>query len=105
MIGAGASAFDNAATALEFGAAHVHLLCRRPKPQVIQPYRWLTFRGILRHLGDLDDRWRWRFMRTVLNLREGFPQQTYDRCARHENFTLHVGAPSRTCVTTESTLP
>ena len=93
VIGAGASAFDNAATALEAGAAHVHLLCRRPKPQVIQPYRWLTFRGILRHLGDLDDRWRWRFMRTVLNLREGFPQQTYDRCARHENFTLHVGAP------------
>lgn len=29
VIGAGASAFDNAATALEAGAAEVHLLCRR----------------------------------------------------------------------------
>lgn len=45
VIGAGASAFDNAATALEAGAAEVHLLCRRAQIQVIQPYRWLTFRA------------------------------------------------------------
>jgi cation diffusion facilitator CzcD-associated flavoprotein CzcO len=93
VIGAGASAFDNAATALEAGAAEVHLLCRRAQIQVIQPYRWLTFRGFLRHLSDLDDAWRWRFMRTILEMREGFPQATYDRCARHANFTLHEGAP------------
>jgi glycine/D-amino acid oxidase-like deaminating enzyme len=60
---------------------------------VIQPYRWLTFRGFLRHLSDLDDAWRWRFMRKILEMREGFPQPTYDRCARHANFTLHEGAP------------
>jgi cation diffusion facilitator CzcD-associated flavoprotein CzcO len=47
VIGAGASAFDNAATALEAGAAEVHLFCRRADIQVIQPYRWLTFRGFL----------------------------------------------------------
>ena len=93
VIGAGASAFDNAATALEAGAAEVHLLCRRARIQVIQPYRWLTFRGFLRHLSDLDDAWRWRFMRKILEMREGFPQPTYDRCARHANFTLHEGAP------------
>ncbi|WP_440639035.1 NAD(P)-binding domain-containing protein [Bradyrhizobium sp. PUT101] len=93
VIGAGASAFDNAATALEAGASEVHLLCRRAQIQVIQPYRWLTFRGFLRHLSDLDDAWRWRFMRKVLEMREGFPQPTYDRCARHANFTLHEGAP------------
>lgn len=92
VLGAGASAFDNAATALEAGA-DVHLFCRRPQPQTIQPYRWVTFRGFLSHLSDLGDEWRWRFMRRVLSLREGFPQATYDRCARHEAFTLHVGAP------------
>jgi cation diffusion facilitator CzcD-associated flavoprotein CzcO len=92
VIGAGASAFDNAATALEAGAADVHLLCRRAEVQLIQPYHWLTFRGFLRHLSDLDDAWRWRFMRTVLDLREGFPQPTWDRCARHGNFHLHEGA-------------
>lgn len=93
VLGAGASAFDNAATALEAGADEVHLLCRRAQIQVIQPYRWLTFRGFLRHLSDLDDAWRWRFMRKILEMREGFPQATYDRCAGHANFTLHEGAP------------
>ncbi|CAN7459605.1 NAD(P)-binding domain-containing protein [Bradyrhizobium sp. LjRoot220] len=93
VIGAGASAFDNAAAALEADAAEVHLFCRRAEIQVIQPYRWLTFRGFLRHFCDLDDAWRWRFMRAVLEMREGFPQTTYDRCARHANFHLHEGAP------------
>jgi FAD-dependent urate hydroxylase len=93
VIGAGASAFDNAAAALEAGAAAVHLFCRRAEIQLIQPYRWLTFSGFLRHFCDLDDAWRWRFMRAILEMREGFPQATYDRCARHGNFHLHDGAP------------
>ena len=88
VIGAGASALDNAATALEAGAARVLVLCRRAEPQVVQPYRWLTFRGFLRHLCDVDDAWRWRFMHRILELREGFPQATYDRCARHANFAF-----------------
>jgi hypothetical protein len=32
-------------------------------------------------------------MRAILELREGFPQQTYDRCAHHTGFHLHEGAP------------
>ncbi|RVU13918.1 NAD(P)-binding domain-containing protein [Methylobacterium oryzihabitans] len=95
VIGIGASALDNAAMALEAGAASVTVLCRRAEPQVIQPYRWLTFAGFLRHLGDLDDAWRWRFMRAVLELREGFPQATWDRCARHSGFRCLSGAPVR----------
>ncbi len=95
VIGAGASAFDNAATALEAGAAAVTVLCRRAEAQVVQPYRWLTFAGFLRHLGDLDDAWRWRFMSAVMGLREGFPQATWDRCARHPAFRFLPGAPIR----------
>ncbi len=84
-IGLGASALDNAAA--------VHVFCRRERPQLIQSYRWLTFTGFLRHLGDLDDAWRWRFMSQVLGRREGFPQPTWDRCARWPNFHLHTGSP------------
>jgi cation diffusion facilitator CzcD-associated flavoprotein CzcO len=93
VLGAGASALDNAAVALEHGARAVYVFCRRMTPQLVQPYRWLTFAGFLRHLSDLDDAWRWRFMSTVLGLREGFPQDTYDRCARHPNFHVYIGAP------------
>ena len=91
VLGAGASAFDNAATALEAGAAEVHLFCRRAEPMIIQPYRWLTFAGFLRHMGEMPDEWRWRFMSYILGLREGFPQDTYDRVLAFPNFTMHVG--------------
>jgi cation diffusion facilitator CzcD-associated flavoprotein CzcO len=93
VLGAGASAFDNAACALEAGAAEVHLFCRRAEPQVVQPYRWLTFAGFLHHLGEMDDAWRWRFMSRILGMREGFPQDTWDRCARHAAFRLRAGEP------------
>lgn len=93
VVGAGASAFDNAATALEAGAAEVHLFCRRAEPMIVQPYRWLTFAGFLRHLGDVPDEWRWRFMAHILGMREGFPQNTYDRVTRFANFHMHAGRP------------
>ena len=95
VLGAGASALDNAATALEAGAAEVHLFSRRAEVQLVQPYRWLTFAGFLRHVGDLDDAWRWRFMSTILAMREGFPQPTWDRCAHWPGFSLHTGTPWR----------
>ncbi len=93
VLGAGASALDNAAMALEAGAAEVGVFCRRAVPQLVQPYRWMNFAGFLRHLSDLDDAWRWRFMSTILGLREGFPQPTYDRCAAHAGFRLRTGSP------------
>jgi len=91
VLGAGASATDNAGMALEHGAGAVHMFVRRDKLQRIQPYRWLTFKGFLRHLRDLDDQWRWRFMQHILAMRESIPQDTYDRVRRHDNFHIHVG--------------
>ena len=90
VLGAGASAFDNAAMALEAGAA-VHLFCRRVSPMIIQPYRWLTFAGFMKHLGDMPDEWRWRFMHYILRLREGFPPATYARVTAFDNFRMHTG--------------
>lgn len=90
ILGAGASAADNASVALESGASEVRMYVRRPVLQRIQPYRWITFRGFLRHLHELDDAWRWRFMQRVLAMRESIPQATYDRMRCHENFHLHT---------------
>jgi len=91
VLGAGASAFDNAAVALEHGAAEVHLFCRRAEVMVVQPYRWLTFAGFLRHMGEMPDEWRWRFMSHVLGMREGFAQDHYNRVMRFANFRMHAG--------------
>jgi cation diffusion facilitator CzcD-associated flavoprotein CzcO len=93
VLGAGASAFDNAATALEAGAAEVHLFCRRAEPMIIQPYRWLTFAGFLRHMHEMSDEWRWRFLSYILGPARGFPQDTYTRVLAFPNFTMHVGRP------------
>lgn len=92
VLGAGASAFDNAAAALEAGA-EVHLFCRRPELQRVQPYKWLSFPAFFRHLADLDDAARWKFMNHVLSLREALPVETWNRVTAHAGFHLHTGAP------------
>ena len=74
VLGAGASAFDNVAEALDAGANPLHLFCRRDLLQTIQQLRYVTFYGFLRHLGDMDDERRWRSMQYVLGLRESFPR-------------------------------
>jgi hypothetical protein len=55
VVGAGASAFDNAAMAIEAGAASVELFVRRKRLPTVNPNRWMEFAGFLRHFGDLDD--------------------------------------------------
>lgn len=97
VLGAGASAFDNAATALEAGAAEVAVYCRRADLQRVQPFKWLSFPGFLGHFGDLDDAWRWRFMNYLLTMREAFPRETWERAARHANFRLETGAGWQRC--------
>ena len=92
VLGAGASAMDNAAVALEHGAT-VHLFCRRAEPAVVQPYRWLTFAGFLKHIGEMPDEWRWRVLGHIVRAREGFPPDTYKRVLAHAGFTMHVGRP------------
>ena len=88
VIGQGASAADNAAEALEAGARSVQLLVRRERLQRIQPYLWMTFDGFLRHIGDMPDEWRWRFLNHALSLRESIPQPTYDRMSCHPQFSI-----------------
>ncbi|WP_319025014.1 NAD(P)/FAD-dependent oxidoreductase [Nisaea nitritireducens] len=100
VLGAGASAFDNAATALEAGAARVSICCRREELQRVQPFKWLSFPGFLGHFSDLDDAWRWRFMNHLLSLREAFPKETWERVAKHDNFELLTGAPWLACAIT-----
>ena len=96
VLGAGASAFDNAATALEHGA-RVSVFCRCADMQRIQPFSWLSFPGFLGHFADLDDSWPWRFMNYLLTLREAFPRETWERVARHDTFRLETDASWERC--------
>ncbi len=92
VLGAGASAMDNAVRALEARASGVTLYCRRSELQRVQPFKWLSFPGFLRHFSELNNEWRWKFMSYLLTLREAFPKETWDRANRFEEFNIQAGA-------------
>ncbi|MDT8266263.1 FAD-dependent oxidoreductase, partial [Roseomonas sp. DSM 102946] len=62
VLGANASAFDNAGTALEAGAAKVTMFARRAFLPQVNKTRGMVFSGFLRGFGRLDDATRWRFL-------------------------------------------
>lgn len=93
ILGVAASAFDNAATALEAGAAEAHLFSRRAAIQRVQPYKHLMWAGFLRHFADLDDAWKWRFMRHLLGIREALPVETWERATGLAGLRVHTASP------------
>ncbi len=96
VLGVGASAFDNAATALEAGAARVDLCFRRADIPRVNPLIWMNFAGMFGHFGELSDLERWRFMRHILEELPVPPtQDTYWRCRRFENFAWHANCAWR----------
>jgi len=93
VIGGGASAYDNAATALEHGAARVDMFIRRATIPMANPFRALESSGFWRNFADLDDATRWRFMYRLLSLPMPPPRDTVDRVMRHGNVAVHYAMP------------
>lgn len=93
VVGSGASAYDNAATALEGGAKSVHLLMRRPRLPTITIVRAMHSVGYLQHFGDLDDAARWQIMNHAMRFTSPPPEETQARVTRHANFHLHGSSP------------
>jgi cation diffusion facilitator CzcD-associated flavoprotein CzcO len=91
VLGGGASAYDNAATALEQGAGRVDLFFRRERLHRVNRYTWTEFSGFFDHFRDLPDEWRWRFMNHILPLNEPPPPDTFLRATRFPAFQLHLG--------------
>jgi len=92
VLGAGASAFDNASHALEAGAREARLFFRRPRLPDVNPYRWAEFVGFLKHFGDLPDAARWRFMVQVMRMGQLPPADTLRRATAQPGFHMHPGA-------------
>jgi len=95
VLGAGASAFDNAACALEHGAREVRLFFRRKTLVTINAYRWAEFVGFLKHHGDLSDADKWRFIVQILRMGQLPPADTFRRAKEHAGFFLHPGSAWR----------
>jgi cation diffusion facilitator CzcD-associated flavoprotein CzcO len=94
VLGIGASALDNAAAALEAGAARVDVCFRRADIPRVNLLAWMNFAGMLGHFGELSDLERWRYMRRIFeDVPLPPPQEAFWRCRRFENFKWHADCP------------
>jgi len=93
VLGAGASAFDNAATALESGVAEATMFVRRPHLPQVNKSKWTAFPGFLRGFQALDDERRWRFYTYIFGQQVPPPHESVLRCDRHPGFSIRFGEP------------
>jgi hypothetical protein len=67
------------------------VLCfRRPALVDVNAYRWAEFVGFLRHMGDLPDADKWRFIRQIVRMGQLPPADTLKRVRAHAGFELHA---------------
>ncbi len=93
VIGAGASAMDSAATALEAGALRVDLLIRRPELPRINKGKGAGNPGLVHGYYDLPDHWKWRFRRYINQQQTPPPRGSTLRVSRFGNAHFHLGSP------------
>ncbi|MDJ0631284.1 MAG: NAD(P)/FAD-dependent oxidoreductase [Rhodobacter sp.] len=91
VVGVGASAVDNAAEALEHGAAEVRHLIRRSEMPRINKMMGIGSFGFTAGYADLPDEWRWRFMQYSFATQTPPPHGSTQRVSRHENAYFHFG--------------
>ncbi len=93
VLGAGASAFDNAILAAESGAATSWLFCRRPELPWLSAKKGLENAGFMRHFADFPDIYRWRFIKAITETPIPPPRHTIEWALELDNFRLRLGSP------------
>jgi len=96
VLGGGASAWDNAATALEGGAGRVDMYVRRPYLPQVNKGRGSAFPGFLHGWSSLLDAERWATMVYLNDLQSPVPHETVNRTIRQRDFHIHFGAAVET---------
>ncbi len=90
VLGGNASALDNAATALDHGAASVAQYVRRPVHPERNNLRFLEFAGMFRSFPLMDDQQRLRVVRKNLETSVPPPLWSIERCEAFDNFRFHM---------------
>ncbi|RYI80643.1 MAG: NAD(P)/FAD-dependent oxidoreductase, partial [Acetobacteraceae bacterium] len=93
VVGAGASAMDNAATALEAGAASLELFVRRAALPRVNKFTGIGSAGVVHGFAGLPDAWKWRFLHHVLGAQTPPPRDSTLRVSRHPGARLHLSSP------------
>ncbi|MBB1635558.1 NAD(P)-binding domain-containing protein [Cupriavidus sp. UME77] len=93
VIGAGASAMDSAATALEAGAASVDLLIRRADIPRVNKGKGAGNPGLTHGHPSLPDDWKWRIRHYINAQQVPPPRGSTLRVSRHENARFNLACP------------
>ncbi|MDR3471108.1 MAG: NAD(P)/FAD-dependent oxidoreductase [Devosia sp.] len=93
VVGAGASAMDNAAAALEAGAARVDIFVRRPDIPRVDKFTGIGSKGMTHGYFGLSDRVRWTLMLEGEHAQIPPPRHSVERVARHTNAYFHLASP------------
>ncbi|NKC34363.1 flavin-containing monooxygenase [Falsiroseomonas selenitidurans] len=95
VVGAGASAMDNAAAALEAGCARLDMIVRRPALPRVNKFTGIGSPGVVHGFAGLPDAWKWRFLDLVLGAQTPPPRDSTLRVARFPHAHLHLASPIR----------
>ena len=95
VIGASASAFDNAAAALEAGAASTHLFCRRTRLPAVNKFKAIVHPGFVHGHLSAGDEWRWRSFFHAFAPRVAPAHESLLRLAPFDGFKLRLGEEVR----------
>lgn len=93
VIGAGASAMDNAATALEAGAGRLDMFVRRKELPRINKFTGIGSQGVVHGFVGLPDEWKWRFLDYTMGQQTPPPRPSVLRVSAFAQAHLHLGSP------------
>jgi cation diffusion facilitator CzcD-associated flavoprotein CzcO len=95
VVGAGPSAWDNAATALERGADRVDMYVRRRELPQVNKGRGSATPGFFEGWADLPAATKWDILVYLTDLQAPPPHETVLRTIRHPGFHIHFGTALR----------
>lgn len=95
VVGAGASAVDNAAVALEEGAASVDLFIRRGDIPRVNKFTGIGSPGVVHGFASLPDDEKWRFLNYVITEQTPPPRDSVLRVSAFPNARFHLASPVR----------
>ncbi|NNH66883.1 NAD(P)-binding domain-containing protein [Rhizobium laguerreae] len=93
VVGAGASAMDNAATALEAGAARLDMFVRRTDLPRINKFTGIGSQGVVHGFAGLPDDWKWRFLDYAMRSQTPPPRLSVLRVSAFPQAHLHLKSP------------
>jgi FAD-dependent urate hydroxylase len=93
VVGAGASALDNAAVALEAGAARLDLFIRRPDIPRVNKMTGFGSQGVVHGFAGLSDDWKWCFLDHTLKAQTPPPSHSVLRVSAYPHAHFHLGSP------------